>query len=469
MNGSDDSPFYYVYDYEGNSVSEAKSAVNYSTYGVLYNWEAARNGASVDPQNPIAVQGICPNGWHLPSYDEWTALTDYLGFSVAHKMKESGILHWGSPNEGATNASGFTVLPAGGRNPYGAFQSLGEMTLFWSDAASGTTTAYNWKLDSGSEPYINSYHRNHGFSVRCLLGPGAPGLALLTTKEVTAITDSTAFSGGNIVSNWGPDVTDRGICWNTMEKPTVNSSKTSAGSGKGTFTSTLTGLRRGTLYYVRAYGVNSTGTAYGEQKEFKTTGTGDENSFEHDGRIYNFKTIGTQTWMTENLAYLPSVSPSASGSDANPFYYVYGYEGTDVGAAKATANYATYGVLYNWSAATTACPSGWHLPTDAEWITLQAYLGGEGVAGGKMKKTGTSYWQSPNTGATNESGFSALAGGYRSWENFFDGFLKYAIFWSSTTGTLSDVGYWYLSYQHGAFPRSPMYRNEGVSVRCVRD
>ncbi|MDD4178128.1 MAG: FISUMP domain-containing protein, partial [Bacteroidales bacterium] len=81
--------------------------------------------------------------------------------------------------------------------------------------------------------------------------------------------------------------------------------------------------------------------------------------------------------MKENLAYLPNVSQPDDGSQTSPFYYVYGYEGFSVPEAKTTPNYQTYGVLYNWPAALTACPQGWHLPSDNEWTILTDYLGGE--------------------------------------------------------------------------------------------
>ena len=118
-----------------------------------------------------------------------------------------------------------------------------------------------------------------------------------------------------------------------------------------------------------------------------------------DGNEYNWVQIGDQIWMAENLKYLPSVVGSGTGSETTPYYYVYGYNGTNVADAKATDNYATYGVLYNWTAAmdgeassTTnpsgiqgVCPAGWHLPSDAEWTELTDYLGGTSVAGGKLK------------------------------------------------------------------------------------
>src|SRR5574344_1416783 len=176
-----------------------------------------------------------------------------------------------------------------------------------------------------------------------------------------------------------------------------------------------------------------------------------------DGNEYNWAQIGNQVWMAENLAYLPSVNMVADGSEdaAGSYYYVYGYDGTNVADAKATDNYATYGVLYNWTAAmdgeassTTnpsgiqgVCPTGWHLPSDAEWTVLTDYLGGESVAGGKLNETGTTHWNSPNTGATNETGFTALPGGYRRSNGSFLNIGYLGHWWSATEFNTSNAWY----------------------------
>ena len=189
-----------------------------------------------------------------------------------------------------------------------------------------------------------------------------------------------------------------------------------------------------------------------------------------DGNLYSYKTIGTQVWMTENLAYLPSVVGPGTGSNSTAYYYVYGYDGSDVATAKATDNYSTYGVLYNWTAAQSACPSGWHLPSDAEWTTLTDYLGGESVAGGKLKEAGESHWDSPNTGATNSSGFTALPGGYRRFDGgFFYGIGLYGLWWSSTESPARPAWYRYLYYDSSAVGRHDTYKEAGFSVRCLRD
>ena len=165
------------------------------------------------------------------------------------------------------------------------------------------------------------------------------------------------------------------------------------------------------------------------------------------------------------------MSPSSANATffTEPYYYVYGYEGTDVIAAQATANYATYGVLYNWPAVMTEgiCPSGWHIPSDGEFTELTDFLGGESVAGGKMKEAGYDHWNSPNEGATNSSGWTGLPGGIR----FSGGFLvigSYGYWWSaSESGSTSWVRE--LVYNHDLVYRGSGNRLYGFSARCVRD
>ena len=201
-----------------------------------------------------------------------------------------------------------------------------------------------------------------------------------------------------------------------------------------------------------------------------------------DSQQYPTVQFGSQCWMAKNLAYLPSVQTDANfvtlGNAQTPAYGVYGYTGTDVATAKATANYQTYGVLYNWYAAiatssTTGtegtqgvCPVGWHLPSSAEFTTLSTTLGDDG---GKLKQSGTTTWISPNTGATNSSGFTALPAGYRYYTSgaFLNmGYSTY--FWSSSFSSPNALGR-YLSYSNtsfGSISTSPVF---GVSVRCLKN
>jgi uncharacterized protein (TIGR02145 family) len=297
-------------------------------------------------------------------------------------------------------------------------------------------------------------------------------LPTITTSAISNITQTTATGGGNVTSDGGATVTARGVCWSTLPGPTTSDSKTTDGTGLGSFTSSLSGLTINTPYYVRAYATNSQGTAYGNLVTFTTPA--DENPIgtftdSRDGKTYKWVKIDNQTWMADNLAYLPSVSPPSAESDTAPNYYVYGYTGSDVSAAKNNANYITYGVLYNWPAALTACPAGWHLPSDAEWTILITYLGGHGNAGGKMKETGTTHWYSPNTGATNESGFSGLPGGYRYFTGTFVSIGYYGNWWSSAEYSSFLAFYCSLLYDFTLLYWNYFHKDYGFSVRCLRD
>src|SRR5690554_5326414 len=310
---------------------------------------------------------------------------------------------------------------------------------------------------------------------------------VLSTREVTDITENSATSGGNITDDGGVLITAHGVCWSTNENPTIDDNKTEDGTGAGSFTSSVTGLEPNTTYYLRAYATNSAGTSYGSIMSFTTQEGSSGSTFTdpRDGKVYQTVVIGNQVWMAENLAYLPSVNMVADGSEdaAGSYYYVYGYDGTNVADAKATDNYATYGVLYNWTAAmdgeassTTnpsgiqgVCPAGWHLPSDAEWTELTDYLGGTSVAGGKLKETGTTHWASPNTGATNETGFTALPGGYRYGNGNFDYIGDNGNWWSATEDSTDTAWYRYMGFSYSDVYRLDYYKELGFSVRCLRD
>ena len=189
---------------------------------------------------------------------------------------------------------------------------------------------------------------------------------------------------------------------------------------------------------------------------------------ERDGNQYGSVLIYNQCWFTKNLAYLPNVSSSVHNSVTEPFYYVYGYEGYNVDDAKSTANYQTYGVLYNWPAALTACPDGWHLPESDEWAAIINFMGGESVAGGKLKEEGTEHWNSPNTGATNIYGFSALPGG-GCLSGGFEDIGDYCLF-STATEQYGDFSWARkLSYNTTEILKPSNWKKYGISVRCVKD
>lgn len=295
---------------------------------------------------------------------------------------------------------------------------------------------------------------------------------VLTTAAVTAITQTTAKCGGSIISDGGTIITAKGVCWSSVKNPTIADSKTLDGTGAGNFTSDIIGLIYNTTYYVRAYATNSAGTGYGSAMSFKTQQGGGYTITDIDGNIYHTVSIGTQVWMVENLKttryndgiVLPLVTNSTSWLNlTTPAYCWYNND--------ASAYKNTYGALYNWYAVNTGklAPKGWHVPTDAEWTTLTTYLGGDTVAGGKLKEIDTTHWQSPNTGATNETGFTALPGGFRDLGGKFYLVGILGRWWCSTEG-----GTYYAWNRHIDYGNIGVYRNYwekgiGYSVRCLKD
>jgi len=193
----------------------------------------------------------------------------------------------------------------------------------------------------------------------------------------------------------------------------------------------------------------------------------------HGGYNYSTVQIGGQCWFSENCRYLPSVSLPHEGSNYNPYYYVGGFYGYDVEAAKSTSYYETYGVLYNWPAvmAEGICPSGWHIPSDGEFTQLTDFLGGYGVAGGKMKEAGYDHWLSPNTGATNSSGWTGLPGVYRYSGGFSSNAEELGTWWSTSefgSETLKSLDR-NLYYNNDGIGQSANNRYYGFSARCLRN
>jgi uncharacterized protein (TIGR02145 family) len=194
-------------------------------------------------------------------------------------------------------------------------------------------------------------------------------------------------------------------------------------------------------------------------------------------------TICNQVWATKNLdvttysdgTVIPQVTDQTAWANLTTGAWCY-YNNDP-------ANGAIYGKIYNWYAAAgiydaaslanpalrkNLAPTGWHVPTDAEWTILTTCLGGESVAGGKMKETGKTHWTSPNTGATNSSGFSGLPGGFRSSVNHDISY--YGFWWCSSEYATTDAWLRYLRYDDGYVNRSNNpYKTDGFSVRCLRD
>jgi uncharacterized protein (TIGR02145 family) len=327
----------------------------------------------------------------------------------------------------------------------------------------------------------------------------------VTTIPISDITSTTAKSGGIVTGDCGSVVIARGVVWSTSPNPTISlNTKTSNGTGTGSFNSSLTGLNPNTTYYIRAYATNSAGTGYGNEITFTTKSdstnvmgipcSGTPTVKDIDGNTYNTVQIGTQCWTKENLKvtkYTDGTTiplDTSGGISGNGTSQTWSTRSTGARTiySNDNINLTTYGYLYNWYAVKgivtegntsykNLCPLGWHIPSDAEWTTLTNYLGGESVAGGKMKSSGTAYWTSPNTAATNESGFSALPSGYRFYDGSFYDIRSNAFFWSATENDDKynawhrTLGKFYGNVFRGDYMNILSNKSVGFSVRCLRD
>jgi len=429
------------------------------TYGAMYNWYV------------VESEKICPVGWHVPSDIEWSMLETYLGSSdvAGGKMKEAGTAHWFDPNSGADNSSGFTAFPGITIGTFGSWWSSSEVygTMAW------TRYLFNSTPISSRE----NFGKQSQLSIRCLKYADHR-VPVLTTTRVDTISQTGASSGGNIIYEGGSPITSFGVCWNTSPKPEITDSKTMDGEGISNFISRLTGLDTHTTYYIRAYATNESGTGYGEELIFTTLPiiNGDsiyntDSAIDLDGNVYKTVKIGAQIWLAENLKTtkyntgieIPMVENGSSWGSLKTGGYCW-YDNDSAFYEK------DYGKLYNWYTVKTGdlCPSGWHVPSETDWFELINNLGGITLGGGKLKETGFEHWPRPNTGATNEGGYTALPGGYRHpvgelfLDRPYDGY-----WWSTSTNETEGPLYINLNYASVQISYNFYFKEAGLSVRCI--
>ena len=227
-------------------------------------------------------------------------------------------------------------------------------------------------------------------------------------------------------------------------------------------------------YTVSLTATNASGSDTESKNSYIAVSSGSNNTVtDIDGNVYTTINIDNQIWMVENLKTttyndgnaIPEVTDDNNWGNLETGAFCW-YDNN-------VTNYKdTYGALYNWYAVEIEklCPTDWHVPSNAEWTTLTNYLGGLSVAGGKLKETGTTHWNPPNTGANNESGFTALPGGYRSISVAFYNIRNSGSYWSSTES--DDVSKAYgrgLTSSQSAVSYSISNKETGYSIRCVRD
>ena len=358
---------------------------------------------------------------NFPYNYEWNTLNENEG---NHIIKATSI-----DNEGAASSDDIAVtIIAGGSAPVAAFSAdkthgTKPFRVYFTDESTNDPTSWHWDFGDGN----TSAQKNpeHTYSVA-----GTFNVSLTVTNDYGSNTKSK--DGLIVVEEQSAPEADFTATPTSGTVPlTVNFTDESINNP----TSWYWDFGDGTASYLQnpshTYDVNGTfsvtltvSNTYGYDTKTKTEYINVESDTgvftdARDGQEYTYVVIGNQIWMAENLKYLPSVSSPETGSYTEPYYYVYDYFGNNVSQAKNTYNYKTYGVLYNWTAATDACPAGSHLPTANEWKTLEMYLGMSqsdadatewrgSDQGEKMKSTSGWY---DNGNGTNSSGFNALPGG----------------------------------------------------------
>lgn len=379
---------------------------------------------------------------------------------------ESAVV-WGSVN--ANYLSTIVTFEYGLSTSYGgtatAIQSpvTGTTNTFVSATITGLSagTLYHTRVKA-----VNSLGTTYGNDIAFSTLGGVPSAS---TNYATNINTASAQLNGWVNPNYFSTIitfeygisTDYSNTIIAEQSPITESSFVSA---------TITDLDPGTTYHYRIKAVNDFGTTYSEDFTFKTF----ETVSDIDGNIYKTIVIGTQTWLTENLKTtkyndgtpIPNIVDDATWASLTTGAY------GDFG--NVPANSIIYGKLYNWYVVASTnpknvCPVGWHVPADIEWTTLINWLGGESVAGGKLKESGTAHWVNTSADVTNESGFSALPGGYRDYSGPSFDIRDWGYWWTSTEYNSGQAWNRIMYSGYISVLRSDNTKNIGYSVRCVKD
>ncbi|HLN73732.1 MAG: fibrobacter succinogenes major paralogous domain-containing protein [Methylococcaceae bacterium] len=293
---------------------------------------------------------------------------------------------------------------------------------------------------------------------------------VLSTDVVNIKTYNSVECFGTISSNGGDIIVATGFCWSEQPEPSIADNKNIMHQGGGQFSSIIPNLKSNTKYYIRAYATNNVGTTYGDIKDFTLwLNVQDDPIKDVDGNRYHTIKIGNQIWMQENLkvtkfqngARLKQLNNLSSYNDMNsPGYYT-------------NVDNSLFGFIYNGYSITDMnkiSPEGWHVPTQSDWDILLNYLGGYSVAGGKMKETSDSYWITPNVGADNSSGFSALPNGYVGFDGSPHDKLEEACFMADTLDSKGNPAFVGIEYNHtSAFISGTSSKVTGASIRCVKN
>jgi uncharacterized protein (TIGR02145 family) len=305
------------------------------------------------------------------------------------------------------------------------------------------------------------------------------------TLSLSYINANSVVCQSELLSDGGGVISARGVCWSKSENPTLADSHSNDGTGSESYYTHISALTGASKYYIRAYATNETGTAYGNSLSFTTLADSDAIIYypitfkpgtvygsvtDADFNVYKTLTLGTQTWMAENLRTTHYVGGAQIANPGNLSYWDNINSGCWSWYNNDTLFTKINGTLYNWLAVNSGqlCPAGWHVPTESEFSVLISYLGGEETAGGKLKETGTHHWTVQTAGADNSSGFSAVAAGCIRAANF-NSLYTSCLFWTSTESNMDNAGFVTLSSSSDSARIDTGSKKAGYSVRCIKN
>lgn len=365
-------------------------------------------------------------------------------------------------------------------NPNPGFENVMEIV----EGTNGAFSAAIDGLEYNTTYYFRAFAMNEsGTGMSAVLSfktADDPNVALpVLTTTYDAFNSKFLTMAGIVENNGGAEIIEQGFYWSESKftEPSANQHKVVATPGQGMFFYTLNNMTPGQTVWFMAYATNRKGLGYGEPVVVRLFEPGIFRDH-RDGMEYAFVSIGEQTWMASNLAYMPQVSPPEAVDQWSPRYYVYNYSGSNVEAAKETFNYFMLGVLYNLPAALDACPGGWHLPSDNEWKQMERFLGIpeneinqqftiRGTNQGTKLKSIYFDWYLNGEG-TDDFGFDAYAGGFNS-GGFFQGHQMFGGWWSAVPLSEGGASIRELGYNYSGIRYTYANGKWGYSVRCVKD